>query len=361
MHVILGADLRPKQNHKDENLLVVPQEQYLFVERFWTDVESQKYSLSDYEVSKKLVNLLRHGSLPRVNDGAIEFWRMKDYLQDDFVFCHHWSDEKWKSSMTGAGGHKKRFQYCADSSRTILYLRPLQGHSRRNLIDPSLQDNVVIPDGFFEYICHVGCTVNLHSVINGDWYLEVKFWAKDGQSSFCLCILWTKPDTIDLGAPRLAQYMHKVWKNIKTRCIGSTSILLKRKDWSSIERHHSSWNTTSLLCYESCSDGNWRSHIRKSVCVISISSKDFLETWLEEGTGFRRCSTTRRWSCSTSKRFPPNQTQIQITIERGDPLFAHSQSVHPQRLTRWTSTSEYLECHILLWNKPKILVFVSSW
>ena len=27
----------------------------------------------------------------------------------------------------------------------ILYLRALQGHSGRNLIDPSLQDNVLIP------------------------------------------------------------------------------------------------------------------------------------------------------------------------------------------------------------------------
>ena len=117
-------------------------------------------------MSKKLINLLRDGSLPRENDGAIEFWRIKDYLQNHFVFCHHWSDEKWKSSMAGGGGNKKRFQYCTDSSGTILYLRALQGHSGRNLIDPSSQDNVVIPDGFFKYIYHVGCANNLHSIIN---------------------------------------------------------------------------------------------------------------------------------------------------------------------------------------------------
>ena len=40
-------------------------------ERTWTDVEPGKHSLSDYEVSKKLIHLLRHGSLPRDNDGAI--------------------------------------------------------------------------------------------------------------------------------------------------------------------------------------------------------------------------------------------------------------------------------------------------
>ena len=42
-------------------------------ERNWTDIEPQDYSLNDYSVSKKLINLLRHRSLPREDDGAIEF------------------------------------------------------------------------------------------------------------------------------------------------------------------------------------------------------------------------------------------------------------------------------------------------
>ena len=136
-------------------------------ERKWTDVEPEDYSSVDYPVSKQLSTLLRHGHLPREEDGAIEFWRIKEYLQDHFLFCHHWSDDVWKSKMArGGGGNKKIFQYCTDSSGAILYLRALQGHSGRNLIDPSLQDNVVIPDGFFKYIYHVGCATNLHSIIN---------------------------------------------------------------------------------------------------------------------------------------------------------------------------------------------------
>ena len=135
-------------------------------ERTWTDVEPQEYSLSDYSVSKKLINLLRHGYLPREDDGAIEFWRTKDYLHNHFVYFHHWSDEKWKNSMARGGGNKKQFQYCTDSSGAILYLLALQDHSGRNLVDPSLQDNVVIPDGFFKFIYHVGCAINLHSIIN---------------------------------------------------------------------------------------------------------------------------------------------------------------------------------------------------
>ena len=135
-------------------------------ERIWTDVEPGEYSISDYEVSKELIRLLRHGNLPREDDGAIEFWRIKDDLQKYFLHCHHWFDDKWKKSMAGGGGNKKRYQYCTDSSGVILYLRALQGHSGRSLIDPTFQDNVVIPIDFFQYIYHVGCAINLHSIIN---------------------------------------------------------------------------------------------------------------------------------------------------------------------------------------------------
>ena len=68
--------------------------------------------------------------------------------------------------MAKGGGNKKIFQYCTDPSGEILCLRGLQGHSGRNLIDPSLQDNVLIPDDFFKYIYHIRCAINLHSIIN---------------------------------------------------------------------------------------------------------------------------------------------------------------------------------------------------
>ena len=85
-------------------------------ERTWTDIEPQDCSSTDYSVSKKLINLLRHGTLPREDNGAIEFWRLKGYLQNHFVHSRHWSDEMWKSTMARVGGNKKRYQYCTDSS-----------------------------------------------------------------------------------------------------------------------------------------------------------------------------------------------------------------------------------------------------
>ena len=136
-------------------------------ERPWTDIEPETYSPIAYPVSKQLSPLLRHGHLPREEDGAIEFWRFKDYLRNEFEYSQHWSDEVWKSKMAGGGGNKKRFQCCTDpSGQEILYLRALQGHSGRNPIDPSLQDNVLIPNNFFEYIYHIGCAINLHSITN---------------------------------------------------------------------------------------------------------------------------------------------------------------------------------------------------
>ena len=57
----------------------------LIGERTWTDVEPGKYSLSDYPVLKKLINLLRHVSPLRDTDGASEFCRIKDDLQDHFL------------------------------------------------------------------------------------------------------------------------------------------------------------------------------------------------------------------------------------------------------------------------------------
>ena len=84
-----------------------------------------------------------------------------------FEHSQCWSDDIRKRKMAGGRGNKKRFQYCTDSSgHEILYFRALQGHTGRNPIDPSLQDNVLIPDNFFDYIYHIGCTINLHSITN---------------------------------------------------------------------------------------------------------------------------------------------------------------------------------------------------
>ena len=114
--------------------------------------------------------------------------------------------------MARGGGNKKIFQYCTDSSGEILYLGALQGHSGRNLID----NLHLIPDDFFEYIYHVGCAINLHSITNSGLIPGGQNLSKRQTVFFLLVDPMNKehkdPEKIDLEAPRLARYMHTAWK-----------------------------------------------------------------------------------------------------------------------------------------------------
>ena len=136
-------------------------------ERKWIDIEPGNYSLSAYEISMKVIQLLRHSQkVQREEDGGNHYWRIKEKLQSQFPQIPCWSDDCWKACLAAGGGSKRRYQYCTDGSGTIVYLRALQGHSGRNLIDRSLQDTVVIQSEFFQYIYHIGCAFNLHPVIH---------------------------------------------------------------------------------------------------------------------------------------------------------------------------------------------------
>ena len=142
--------------------------------------------------------------------------------------------KKWKSTMAKGGGNKERFQYCTDSSgQEILYIRALQGHSGRNLMDPSLQDNVLIPNDFFKYIHHVGCAINLHSIISSGLIRGGHILSKR-QTVFFLPVdpmdkNHEDPDTIDLEAPRLARYMHTAWKKHQNTVYWVDIILAQKK------------------------------------------------------------------------------------------------------------------------------------
>ena len=185
--------------------------------RNWIDFEPGKYSFSECEVSKKVTFLLRHSQqMHREEDGAVHFWRLKENLQSQFPHIRHWSDDRWKVCMAAGGGVKRRFQYCTDDSGTIVYFRALPGHSGRNLIDPSLQDSVIIPSNFFQHIYHIGCAFNLHSIINSGLIPGGQNSSKR-QTVFFLPIDprdkgHKDPDVIDLSVPRRAQSLHNAWK-----------------------------------------------------------------------------------------------------------------------------------------------------
>ena len=187
-------------------------------ERRWIDIEPSKQNLASYDLSKKVINLLRHNqTLQREEDGAIEFWRIKFYLRNHHSQIHNWSDDRWKACLAAGGGSKRRYQYCSDNSGTSS-LPPCssQGHSGSNLIDPTLQDNVLIGTGIFPYIYHVGCTFNLQSIINNGLVPGGQILSRR-QTVFFLLVdprdeSHRDPEYIDFSVPRLARYMHSAWK-----------------------------------------------------------------------------------------------------------------------------------------------------
>ena len=288
--------------------------------RFWTDVEPGEYSLSDYDISKKLIHLLRHGNqVHREDDGAVQFWRIKENLQNISRIVligliasgrKAWQEEEETRRDTSTvlillewSCISELFKVIQDAILLILLYRTVllfRATSSSTFIMSDVQ-SIYIPSSI------------------RDWYLEVKFWTTDRQCSFCLWIRWTKIRRILIRSTWMHRVMHntciKAWKKHQTAVYWVDINLALKKGFEvlsdTIERYYPSRNTPSLLYSESCSDGNWRSQKRESIHVTSASTKDPFETWLEKRIGFRRCSTTRRTT---------NQFQTQVMIERGNPL-----------------------------------------
>ena len=142
------AKAKPQQRDFVDTTTTIPMH-----ERRWIDIEPSEQTLAAYDLSKKVISLLRHNqTVQREKDGAIEFYRIKFYLRNHSSQVQHWSDDRWKACLAAGGGSKRRYQYCSDNSGRIFYFRALQGHSGNNLIDPTLQDNVVIGSGIFQHI-----------------------------------------------------------------------------------------------------------------------------------------------------------------------------------------------------------------
>ena len=186
-------------------------------ERKWIGIEPSKQDLESYDISKKVVNLLRHNQkLHREEDGAIQFYTIKFHLRDYSLPIQNWSDDRWIACLAAGGGSKRRYQYCSDNLGSIIYLRALQGHSGSNLIDPALQDTVLIRPGIFPYIYHVGSNFNLHSIISNGLVPGGQNLSRR-QTVFFLLVDPRKedhkdPEYIDYSAPRLARYLQNAWK-----------------------------------------------------------------------------------------------------------------------------------------------------
>ena len=85
-------------------------------QRRWIDIEPSKQDLGSYDLSKKVINLLRRNqTLQREEDGAIEFCKIKFHLRNHHSQIQNWSDDRWKACLAAGGGSKRRYQYCSDN------------------------------------------------------------------------------------------------------------------------------------------------------------------------------------------------------------------------------------------------------
>ena len=186
-------------------------------ERRWIDIEPLKQDLDSFDLSKKVINLLRHNQkLHREEDGAIQFYKIKFHLRDHHPQIQNWSDDRWIACLAAGGGSKRRYQYCSDYLGSIIYLRALQGHSGSNLIDPTLQNNVLIGPVIFPYTFHVGTNFNLHSIISNGLIPGGQNLSRR-QSVLFLAVDPRKedhkdPEYIDYSAPRPARCLQNAWK-----------------------------------------------------------------------------------------------------------------------------------------------------
>ena len=230
------ANAKPRKREPVDTPSIIPMH-----ERKWIDIEPSEPTLAAYDLLKKVISLLRHyQTVQRGDDGAIQFWRIKFHLRNQFSQVQHWSDERWKSCLAAGGGSKKEIRYCSDNSGTILHLRALQGHSGHNLIDPTLQDNVLIQRGLFHHIYHIGCAFNLHSIVNNGLILGGQDLSRR-QTVFFLPIDPRDKDHEDLEYISTSLYLVERdtctvhGRNIKTRYFGLILTLRLKRDSHSIK------------------------------------------------------------------------------------------------------------------------------
>ena len=121
---------------------------------------------------------------------------------------------------------------------------------------------------------------------------------------FCLWIPWTKnhkdPDTIDLNAPRHAQYIHKAWKKHPNTVYWVDINLAMRKGLKFYQTR-----SNAIILHETLPAFCIPKVVRMETGVVIFEKvymsprpppKDLLETRVEKRIGFRTCSTIRSWA-----------------------------------------------------------------
>ena len=194
MQVILQADQR-QQNHNNEILPAHSQELYLLVRELGLMLNQENIRSPIFQCRRKPTSR--------------QWW--SDWILEN----KRWSSEPFFAFSTlvwwrveEQHGRRRRKQEKISVSELFKVIQDVvlltHYHMTRSLFWTTV---------FFKCIYQVGCAINLQSNINSGLIVPGgQISATDRQYSFCLWIPMDEehkdPDTIDLEAPRLAQYMH---------------------------------------------------------------------------------------------------------------------------------------------------------
>ena len=192
--------------------------------------------------------------------------------------------------MAGGRGNKKRFQYCTDpSGQETFYFRALQGHSERNPIDPTLQDNVLIPNNFSEYFYHIGCAVSLHFITMSGLIAGGQNSSRERQTAFFTAVHpmnknHKDPQVLDLTKPRLASYKQK-WKRHQDTVYWVDFQLAQRKGLKYYQTRSNAiilYDTLPAYCISKVVAMK-SEEIKKpeGICVTSTTNENFLQRQLD--------------------------------------------------------------------------------
>ena len=190
----------------------------------------------------------------------------------------------------------------------------------------------LIPDGFFKYIYHVGCAINLHSIINSGLIPGAQNLSKRQTVFFLLVDPMDKehkdPDTIDLEAPSFAQYMHKARKKHQNTVYWVDINLALKKGLRFYQTRSNAiilYDTLPAYCIPKVVRMEIGDVIYEKVYAsprpplkISLKHDWMKEYWVQKLLDNQKEKLFDKHKVANQA----NQIQTQIMIERGDPLFA---------------------------------------
>ena len=158
------------------------------------------------------------------------------------------------------------------SPETFLYLRAIQGHSEGAHINPTLQDNVLLPDDVAEHIYHVGSSrYALDHSIGID-----SGWQRRQERVTCVVLYVREPDVRRSAQrsrvrPDESQNWNKnTGKHTKTQYIGVSGRLLRRRNCSSIKHDPTQSSCTTL--YLKFASRTWFAGSQEKHCTTKCFS-----------------------------------------------------------------------------------------